>query len=1167
MSGFVHLHVHSEYSLLDGACRIKDLIAAVKEQNQTAVAITDHGAMYGVVDFYKEAKANGIKPIIGCEVYTAPRSRFDKTYGIDSEYEHLVLLAKNQEGYQNLIHLVSKGFTEGFYIKPRVDEELLAKFSDGIIALSACLAGKIPQLILKGDKQAAKEAALNYLQIFGEGNFYLEVQDHGIGAQKQVNQAIIEISRETGIPMVATNDAHYITKEDAALHDVLMCIQMNKTIEDENRFGFETKEFYLKTQEEMENLFSSVEGAIENTQKIADECNVEFEFGQLHLPRFVVEDGSEPFLYLKRICEIGFEKRYGTQHPEIHEKMEYELSVILQMGYVDYFLIVHDFIKFARDHGIPVGPGRGSAAGSIAAYCLGITDVDPISYQLLFERFLNPERISMPDIDIDFCYERRQEVIDYVIEKYGKDHVAQIVTFGTMAARGALRDVGRALNIPYGQVDEIAKMIPNELHMTIDRALEISTPLRQHYEANTEIKKLIDMAKGAEGMPRHCSTHAAGVVITNAPVSDYVPLSKNDEFIVTQFTMGTLEELGLLKMDFLGLRTLTVISDAEKMIKRHDKNFDIGAISYDDPRVYEMISQGLTDGVFQLESGGMKRMLQGLQPKRFEDIIAAISLYRPGPMDSIPRYIEYKNNPKKITYKHPKLEKILDVTYGCIVYQEQVMQIVRELGGYSLGRADLVRRAMSKKKNAVMEEERKNFIYGITDNNGKILVEGAIRRGVSERIAKDIFDEMIDFARYAFNKSHAAAYAVIAYRTAYLKCLYPKEFMAALLTSVLDTNDKIPMYINECHNLKIRVLPPDINESNDVFNIHDENIRFGLVAVKNVGRGFIKALMAQRSQNGPFRGFYDFCERMSSIDLNKRALENLIKCGAFDSFGYNRMQLLNFYQNILEDILQKRKKNVEGQLDLFSSDIKTEEESAMYEIPKVADCTFKEKLKMEKETTGLYLSGHPMGEYLKQAQKLGAVTSNDIVSAFSDIEEKTAFLSDGQKILFAGVVSHKKTKITKNKATMCFLNIEDIYGGIEVILFPTIFEKCRQFLEEDSVVMIQGRISIREEEDVKIIAETVSPFTQSKEQQTEKQIEKQVEKEKKVYLKFQKMDESIWNRIKIVLEFFRGEVPVVLYFEDTQEKRGTNKNLWVTPNKELLEELRKILGENNVKLA
>jgi DNA polymerase-3 subunit alpha len=1155
MSGFVHLHVHSEYSLLDGACRIKDLIAAVKEQNQTAVAITDHGVMYGVVDFYKEAKAQGIKPIIGCEVYVAPRGRFDKTYGIDSDYEHMVLLAKNQEGYQNLIQLVSRGFTEGFYMKPRVDEELIREYKGGLIALSACLAGKIPQLIIKGNREAAKEAALHYFDIFGEGNFYLEIQDHGIAAQKQVNGALVEISKETGIPLVATNDVHYLKKDDAVLQDVLMCVQMNKTIEDENRLGFETQEFYLKSQEEMEKLFSFVEGAIENTKKIADQCNVEFEFGRVHLPKFVVEDGTDPFTYLKSICEEGFLNRYGEERTDVHEKLEYELSVIAQMGYVDYFLIVHDFIKFAQEKGIPVGPGRGSAAGSIVAYCLGITDVDPISYQLLFERFLNPERVSMPDIDIDFCYERRQEVIDYVIAKYGSDHVAQIITFGTMAARGALRDVGRALNIPYGEVDEIAKMVPNELHMTIERALDISVPLRKRYETSEKIKRLIDMAKGAEGIPRHCSTHAAGVVITNAPVSDYVPLSKNDEAIVTQFTMGTLEELGLLKMDFLGLRTLTVISDAQKLIRRQDRSFDIGKISYTDARVYKMIGQGLTDGVFQLESSGMKRMLQGLLPKQFEDIIAAISLYRPGPMDSIPKYIEYKNNPQKITYKHPKLESILNVTYGCIVYQEQVMQIVRELGGYSLGRADLVRRAMSKKKNAIMEEERKNFICGITDEHNNILVEGAVRRGVDEETAKDIFDEMMDFAKYAFNKSHAAAYAVIAYRTAYLKCLYPREFMAALLTSVLDTNDKIPVYINECHNLKIQILPPDINESDDVFNISDENIRFGLVAVKNVGRGFIKALMVERNRNGPFVSFYDFCERMSAIDLNKRALESLIKCGAFEGFGNNRPQLLSCYQNILEDIAQKKKNNVEGQLDLFSYASPKEKEAVVFELPKVLDCTLKEKLKMEKETTGLYLSGHPMGEYLKQAQKIGAVTSRDITTAFSDIEEKTAYLSDGQTILFAGVISHQKTKTTKNKNTMCFLNVEDIYGGVEVIVFPTVYEKSLPYLEEDNVVTIQGRISVREDEEPKIIAATIVPFVQSE------------TKVKKLYLKMGHMDQQLWDKVEAILEFFQGEVPVILYVEELKMKKNVSQRLWVTPRKELLDELEKILGENNVKLA
>ncbi|MHB8066101.1 MAG: DNA polymerase III subunit alpha, partial [Ruminiclostridium sp.] len=919
MKNFVHLHVHTQYSLLDGANRITDLVQRVKELGMDSVAITDHGVMYGVAEFYKEAKKNGIKPILGCEVYTAKRSMYDKQSGVDSDYGHLVLLAKNNIGYKNLMKLVTLGCTEGYYYKPRVDYETLEKYSEGIIALSACLSGDIPVALLNNDYDKAIELAIKLNNIFGQDNFYLELQHNGIGDQNLVNQQLIKLSGELNIPLVATNDAHYLLKESAKSHEILLCVQTGKTINDENRMRFNTDELYIKSPEEMYDHFKNVKEALENTVKIAQMCNVELEFGKLHLPSFTVEEGYTPYEYLKELCYKGLAQRYGENCDDtIVERLEFELSVILKMGYVDYFLIVWDFIRYARENDIMVGPGRGSAAGSIVSYCLSITSIDPLKYNLLFERFLNPERISMPDIDIDFCYERRQEVIDYVVRKYGKDRVSQIITFGTMAARGAIRDVGRALDITYGEVDTIAKMIPFQIGMTIDKALEMSQELKKKYELEEQTRLLIDTARSLEGLPRHASTHAAGVVISKKPIVEYVPLQMNENNVTTQFTMGLLEELGLLKMDFLGLRTLTVIRDAVDLIEQgHNKKIDIMKIDYDDKAVYKMMGEGKTVGIFQLESGGMTQFMKDLQPNSLEDIIAGISLYRPGPMDQIPRYIRNKNHPEGIKYHHPLLENILNVTYGCMVYQEQVMQIVRELGGYSMGRSDLVRRAMSKKKVAVMEEERKNFIYGITDEAGNEVVKGAVKNGVDEATANKIFDEMMDFASYAFNKSHAAAYAVVAYQTAWLKFYYPTEFLAASLNSFLGSSDKVSMYVNECKVLNIKVLPPDVNESSVKFTVVNKNIRFGLAAVKNVGENAILSMITERSQNGYFSSFLDFCQRIEGRDANKRCIESLIRSGAFDSLNVYRSKLIAVYERFLDGISQARKKNMDGQLSIF----------------------------------------------------------------------------------------------------------------------------------------------------------------------------------------------------------------------------------------------------------
>lgn len=1142
MANFAHLHVHTEFSLLDGVARIPDLVSRVKELGQTACAITDHGVMYGAVDFYKECKKQGIHPIIGCEVYDSPRTRFDKVHEYDSALGHLILLAENNRGYENLIYIVSHAFIEGFYIKPRVDEQLLREHSEGIICLSACLAGKIPRLILQDNYQGAVEQAQKYQDIFGKDNFYLEIQDHGILEQKKVNQALLRMSQELDIGLVATNDSHYVRREDAQIQRVVMCVQMNRTIHDESRFGFEGEEFYIKSEEEMRERLGSFPDALSNTMKIAQRCQVEFDFDHLHLPKFDVPDGYTSYEYLKKLCEDGYQMRYGDDDSHM-ERFRYELETIRQMGYVDYFLIVHDFIKYAKDHGIPVGPGRGSAAGSIIAYCLRITEIDPIPYNLLFERFLNPERVSMPDIDIDFCFERRGEVIEYVKHKYGADHVAQIVTFGTMAAKGAVRDCGRALDMPYGEVDAIAKLVPNEPHMTLEKALDKNKELRTRYENEPRVRELIDTARGAEGLSRHASMHAAGVVITRRPVYCHVPLAKNDDAIVTQYPMTTLEELGLLKMDFLGLRTLTVIENAAKLIRKKGIDFYTDRMDYNDAETYDMLCKGQSDGVFQLESSGMKHTLIGLKPRNLEDIIALISLYRPGPMESIPRYIRYKEHPEQITYKHPLLEPILNMTYGCIVYQEQVMQIVRQLGGYSLGRADLVRRAMSKKKHDVMEQERHNFVYGLVDENGVEQVSGAIKNGVPEQVAIDIFNEMMDFASYAFNKSHAACYAVVAYQTAYIKCHYKQEFMAALMTSVLDSSDKIIDYMNECAKLGISVLPPDINESDDGFTVTGEHIRFGLAAVKNIGRSFIKEVMREREHSGAFHGFYDFCQRMSDKDLNKRAMENLIKCGAFDSFGDKRSQLLQVYQRVMDDIQTERRNNLEGQMDLFGMG-QEQKNGQELKLPDVPELPIHDRLMMEKEITGLYLSGHPMKFYASCVDGENIITTQQLKGR-----------ADGELVRMCGIITTAKNKITKSGQMMCIFSLEDMYGSTEVLVFAGALEKISASIQEDQVVMVTGKVTVREEEKPKLIAFDVAVVRDE---------EISYNQGSKLYIRLQHWDEEKIRAIKSVLRKNRGGTPVILYDQSTGQKVRAARSLWVFFTDSLKNQLENIVSDENV---
>ncbi len=1075
MKDFVHLHLHTEYSLLDGACRIGPLVKKAKELNMHSLAITDHGSMFGVIDFYKACKKEGIKPILGCEVYTAVRSYKDKDPRYDADQGHLILLAKNNTGYKNLMRLVSIGFTEGFYYKPRIDYKLLEEYHEGLICLSACIGGDIPQKLLNGDYEGAKALALKLSRIMGPDNFYLELQYNNIAEQKEVNSQLVKLSEETGIPLIATNDIHYINRDDAKAQEILICIQTGKTIEDPDRLKFETDEFYLKSIDEMWEHFKAFPEALRNTVRVAEACNVEIEFGHLHLPKYEVPEGITAFDYLRAQCIKGFHQRYKS-NPALLERVEYELSVIEQMGYVDYFLIVWDFIKFSRDNGIMVGPGRGSAAGSIVAYCLGITNVDPIKYNLIFERFLNPERISMPDIDIDFCYERRQEVINYVVRKYGEDRVAQIITFGTMAARGAVRDVGRALGIPYNEVDRVAKLIPMmpTKHISIEDAINMIPDLKTLYNSEPRIRELLDTARILEGMPRHASTHAAGVVISSEPLTEFVPLYCNEGLISTQFPMTTLEELGLLKMDFLALRTITVIRDTLDLIKK-DKNIeiDIDNIDYEDKNVYEMLGRGDTAGVFQLESQGMTNFFKELLPSCLEDIIAGIALYRPGPMDQIPRYLKNKNNPESITYVTPLLEPILNVTYGCMIYQEQVMQICRELAGYSLGQSDLVRRAMSKKKKEVMDAERQNFIYGKLDENGNILIPGAIRNGVSEQAANRIFDEMMDFASYAFNKSHAAAYAYVGYQTAWLKYYYPVEFMAALLNSFMGSLGKVSQYVMECRRMGIKVLPPDINESESSFSVKNGSIRFGLLAVKNVGANVVKNLIEERNKNGLFKNFIDFCERMEGKELNKRTVESLIKCGAFDCFGIFRSRLMANYETILDRAAQKRKSLISGQMSLFDA-MPGQDDTAEIQWPQMAEYDPRLLLAMEKDMLGLYISGHPLDEFADVIKSVVTVYSYDF--ELNEHGTNESRLADEQFVRIAGIVTDIKTISTKNNRMMAFVTVEDLYGQMEVIVFPNIYDEYASLLAGDSQIIVEGRISLKEEEQPKILADRIWPL-------------------------------------------------------------------------------------------
>ncbi len=1168
MENFAHLHVHTEYSLLDGACRIEKLMDRVAELGQTAVAMTDHGVMYGAIDFYRAAKARGIHPVIGCEVYVTPGSRFERGYAQGQWHRHLILLCENMEGYRNLIHMVSLSFSEVFYVRPRVDLDLLRKHSKGLICLSACLAGSIPQALMNGDYEGAKRQALEFREIFGENNFFLEIQDHGIEAQKEVNMGLYRLSDETGIPLVATNDAHYLTREDARIQDVLMAIQMGKTVDDPTRMKFETSEFYIKSEEEMFALFPTHPDAIARTVEIANRCQVEFEFGKYHLPQFDVPDGYTAREYLDKLCLEGLHERYPDDDGTVRERLDYEINMIDKMGFVDYFLIVSDFIHYAKRNGIPVGPGRGSAAGSIVSYCLGITDLDPIKYSLYFERFLNPERVSMPDIDVDFCYVRRPEVIEYVTRKYGADHVAQIVTFGTMAARAAIRDVGRALSIPYNEADAVAKQVPMELHITIDRALTINPELKKMYDSNPTVKNLIDTARALEGMPRHASTHAAGVVITKDPVDTYVPLARNDEQMVTQFTMTTLEELGLLKMDFLGLRNLTVIADAEKMIRRHTPDFSIEKVSDHDAATFQMLGQGRTMGVFQLESAGITNVVTGLRPQSIEDITAVVALYRPGPMQSIPRYIECRHHPEKVRYKHPLLEPILSVTYGCMVYQEQVMEAFRKLAGYSLGKADMVRRAMSKKKFKELEKERVSFIYGNPDEG----IDGAIARGVPEQTAAEIFDEIMDFANYAFNKAHAVCYAVVSYRTAYLKCHYPREYLAALLTSVLDVPGKISEYIAEAKEMGIRVLPPDVNSSEDGFSVSGEDIRFGLAAIKNVGRAFMRQLVEERQANGPYTSLMDFCERLYDKDLNRRALESMIQAGAFDSMGFHRSQMLAVYERVVDAVANERRKNVEGQLDLFGMGVENvqDEEIAMPNLPEMGK---KELLALEKQTTGLYLSGHPMDAYESLAKRANAAKIRAIADDLMPDAEQPKY-KDGMYVNLACVVSAVKLKSTKSGSMMAYATVEDMTGMMELVVFPNALQQFGMYLKEDEAVLINGRIDAREDEAPKLIVQSAAPLSEESVSTLEsKELAKKptltgqqalAKAGQRLYLRLPELSGEQFEQVKRFLAKQPGEIPVVLCLTSGGKPRLAPRSLWCAGNLQLMQNLRFLLGNENV---
>ena len=1146
---FTHLHVHTEYSLLDGSSKIKELAVRAKELGMDSMAITDHGAMYGVIDFYRAAREAGIKPILGCEVYVAPGSRFDRenVHGED-RYYHLVLLAENNEGYQNLMKIVSKGYVDGFYYKPRVDMEVLKTYHKGIIALSACLAGEVPRFLARGLYEEAKEAVLKYQEIFGRGNYFLELQDHGIPMQRQVNQGIIRLSRELDIPLAATNDCHYINAEDWEAHDILLCIQTGKKVADENRMRYEGGQYYVKSEEEMRELFSYIPEAIDNTAKIAERCNVEIEFGVTKLPRYEVPEGYDSWGYLNHLCSEGFKERYPEDDGTLKERLEYELGVIKSMGYVDYFLIVWDFINFARSHGIAVGPGRGSAAGSIVSYCLKITNIDPIRYQLLFERFLNPERVSMPDIDVDFCYERRQEVIDYVVEKYGKDQVAQIVTFGTLAARGVIRDVGRVMDLPYSLCDQVSKMVPAELNITLDLALKKNPELKALYYTDEQVHKLIDMSRRLEGLPRHTSMHAAGVVISRTNIDEYVPLSRgSDGTITTQFTMTTLEELGLLKMDFLGLRTLTVLQDAVAMIQKdHGVKLDLDHIDFNDKKVMESIGTGKDDGVFQLESGGMKSFMKELKPESLEDIIAGISLYRPGPMDFIPKYLKGKNDPAAITYTCPQLEHILKPTYGCIVYQEQVMQIVRDLAGYTLGRSDLVRRAMSKKKADVMARERKNFVYGNEEEG----VKGCAANGIDEKTANQIFDDMTDFAKYAFNKSHAAAYAVVAYQTAYLKYYYPREFMAALMTSIMDNVTKVSEYILACRNMGIGILPPDINEGVSGFSVSGNSIRYGLSAIKSVGRAVVDVIISERETGGPFSTLEDFVSRMSNREVNKRTLESFIKSGSLDSLPGTRKQKLYVSSELLENKAREKKTVMEGQMSFF--DIAPEEDKGNFQVsfPDVGEFDKETLLAFEKETLGIYVSGHPMEAYQELWQKnVTARTSDFIVD-----EDGHTVVEDNSIVVVGGMITAKKVKTTRTSQLMAFVSLEDMVGTVEALVFPKIYEKNKQYLTEDSKVFLRGRASIGDDPVGKLVCEEVIPFSA-------------IPNELWLQFEDQEFYERTVDSVMAVLRESEGKDRVVMYLKKERKLRRLSPSWAINAQGRLLEELYTLLGEKNVKVV
>lgn len=1147
---FAHLHVHTEFSLLDGSNKIKEYVSRVKELGMNSAAITDHGVMYGVIDFYREAKKQGINPILGCEVYVAPNSRFDREItGGDDRYYHLVLLAENEEGYANLTKIVSKGFVEGYYYKPRVDKELLRKYHKGIIALSACLAGEVARFLTKGLYEEAKKTALEYQEIFGEGNFFLELQDHGIPEQGLVNQQLFKMSEETGIELVATNDIHYTYAEDAKPHDILLCIQTGKKLSDENRMRYDGGQYYVKSEEEMLRLFPYAKQALENTQKIADRCHVEIEFGVTKLPKYDVPDGYTSWEYLQKLCYEGLEKRYGDPSEELKDRLSYELETIHQMGYVDYFLIVWDFIKYAKDHGISVGPGRGSAAGSIVSYCLEITTIDPIRYQLLFERFLNPERVSMPDIDVDFCYERRQEVIDYVTRKYGKDCVAQIVTFGTLAARGVIRDVGRVMDLPYAYVDSISKMIPQELGITIDKALKMNPDLKKLYDTDETVTNLIDMAKRLEGLPRHCSMHAAGVVICQKPVDEYVPLSRAaDGTITTQFIMTTLEELGLLKMDFLGLRTLTVIQNAVLLARRKQPELNINQIDYNDQKVLDYIGTGKTDGVFQLESAGMKGFMKELKPHNLEDVIAGISLYRPGPMDFIPQYIRGKNDSSSITYDCPQLKPILAPTYGCIVYQEQVMQIVRDLAGYSLGRSDLLRRAMSKKKAAVMEKERKIFIYGDEETG----VPGCIKNGIDEQTANKIYDEMIDFAKYAFNKSHAAAYAVVSYQTAWLKYYFPVEYMAALMTSVIDNPSKVSEYIYACRQMNIKILPPDINKGEANFSVDGGDIRYGLAAIKSIGRPVIKAIVEDREELGLFQNLEDFITRLSAKNiLNKRTIENLIKAGALDTLGGTRKQFMSIYVQIVDHVTQEKKNSMVGQMTLFDLVSEDQKEEFQIRMPDVGEYSKETLLAFEKEVLGIYVSGHPLEAYEEKWKKSISATTADF-----QLDEETGHtkVHDGAKEIIGGMITEKTIKHTKTNQMMAFITVEDLLGTVEVVVFPRDYEKNRDYLEVDSKVFVRGRVSEEDDKPSKMICEKIIPFERTK---------------KELWIQFP--DKATFlDEEQIVYGYLAdsdGDDEVMIYCAKERVVKRLPKNRNIGINEQILSRLMNHFGEKRVKVV